>query len=646
MPSAPRRFRWHHLYYALAGFDLLTILATLVLSHTIMGIFTASVEVNQTWAERLAQYGVLRNFAAESNAPGNEVFASGNVKEAKEDLEGSVIKFRSQLYEQRAELQANVDADLAAPLLRDLAAVEMHFKDMEEEARRIFTEFDLEQPELAGRHMNAMDLRFYDVIEALHSLESEVRSIQMEQFQAQSAKATSLRKYEQAIALVVVLILIAVTIYGHTVSKNFARAEEKIYRQVKELRESQSALEFARNTAEIASAAKSQFLANMSHEIRTPMTSILGYAENCLDPDLEDEERLAGIQTILRNGDHLMQLINDILDLSKIEAGQMQLERIPTSVFDLLVEVRGLLGQQAEKKGIELVFDYEGAVPRLVETDPTRLKQAILNLVGNAIKFTEAGEVRVSTRLIELDAEGNLLEITVRDTGIGIEEEQLQALFSPFSQADESMTRRFGGTGLGLTISRRICRDLGGDLRVESRVGAGSTFTVTVGAGNVEDTLLTQGDIEAFQQSNDLENIQQQKLQIRVLLAEDGPDNQELISFILKRSGAEVFVVDNGRDAVERALESQSNGCPFDVILMDMQMPVLDGYRATRELRNHGYLGPIIALTAHAMSEERENCIRAGCDEFASKPIDRKLLFQTIQRCLALGDNTNQPKLP
>jgi len=401
MQTTPRRFRWHHLYYALAGFDLLTILATLVLSHTIMGIFTASVEVNQTWAERLAQYGVLRNLAAESNAPGNEVFASGNVKEAKADLEESVVKFRNQLFEQRAELRANVQADLAAPLLRDLAAVELHFKDMEVEARQIFTEFDLEHPERAGRHMNAMDLRFYDVIDALHSLETEVRSIQMEQFQAQSAKATSLRKYEQAIALVVVLILIAVTFYGHTVSKNFARAEEKIFRQVKELRESQSALESARNTAEIASAAKSQFLANMSHEIRTPMTSILGYAENCLDPELADEERRAGIQTILRNGDHLMQVINDILDLSKIEAGQMQLERHSLRrFFDLLVEVRGLLGQQAEKKGIELVFDYEGAVPQLVETDPTRLKQAILNLVGNAIKFTEEGEVRVSTRLV------------------------------------------------------------------------------------------------------------------------------------------------------------------------------------------------------------------------------------------------------
>lgn len=395
-------------------------------------------------------------------------------------------------------------------------------------------------------------------------------------------------------------------------------------------------LERAIQVAEAANRAKTNFLANMSHEIRTPMTAILGYTELLLDPSQEPSERIESAQVIDRNGKHLMTVINDILDISKIEAGRMTVECIECAPWQLVEEVGSLLNQRAEEKGLELRIEHRGPVPRRIQSDPTRFRQILLNLVGNAIKFTEEGSVRLIVELVDFgEGESSGPDVRLRchvvDTGIGLTKEEVGKLFLPFTQADETMSRRYGGTGLGLAISKNLAVLLGGDVTVLSEKGKGSTFVVEIATGQ-----LTGSDLVASPRTVGLTSPEVgsdapiARLTQRVLLCEDGPDNQRLISFVLKKAGASVVVAENGKIGHERAMEAWSQGEPFDVILMDMQMPELDGYGATSLLRQNGYPHPIVALTAHAMEGDRERCLQCGCDDYTTKPIDRPKLVGMI----------------
>lgn len=413
----------------------------------------------------------------------------------------------------------------------------------------------------------------------------------------------------------------------------------EIERQSSQLLAANEELHRARQAALSATQAKSQFLAHMSHEIRTPMTAILGYCDLLIDEASRDaalERHRAALTTIRRNGSHLLDVVNDILDLSKIEAGRMTVESEPVDVASLIADAAELVRVRAAEKQLRFEVVQEGALPSVIRSDVMRLRQILINLLGNAIKFTDRGTVRLAVRLRQ--GESPRLEFDVIDTGIGLSAEQLERLFTPFHQADATTSRRFGGTGLGLAISRRLAQMLGGDIEATSEPGAGSMFRLYVATGSLDGVALSfgtnarTGALPAAIAADSPKGEPPSPLaEARLLLAEDGIDNQRLIAHILRKAGAQVEVVENGRLAVDAALAAVERGAAYDVILMDMQMPVVDGYQATSQLRAAGYEGSIIALTAHAMSGDRDRCLQAGCDNYTTKPIDRQQLIALLR---------------
>jgi signal transduction histidine kinase/ActR/RegA family two-component response regulator len=412
------------------------------------------------------------------------------------------------------------------------------------------------------------------------------------------------------------------------------------------LAQSNAALEEARSQAVAASGAKSEFLANMSHEIRTPMTAILGFVDLLTEDGDTTIDRSEAVEIIRRNGENLLKLIDDILDLSKVEAGRMELRFGVCSPIELISDVASLMRVRADAQGIDLRVAWLSPLPVAIETDVARARQILINLIGNAIKFTSAGAVVVEAVLQRAEV-GAWLEIAVRDSGIGMAPETLGRAFDPFTQVDASLSRRYGGTGLGLAICRRLATLLGARIEVESQLGVGSTFRLSLpvaspAAGSLIDP--TADDARGAKPGRPAFRATAPRASgrvTRVLVAEDGPDNQRLIAAHLKRAGVEVTLVENGALAVAAALQTVACGKPYDAILMDIQMPVMDGYAATRTLREHGYRGFIVALTAHAMQGDRERCLEAGCDDYLTKPLDVAALLACVERC-ARGDSSRR----
>tara|TARA_B100001939_G_scaffold344845_1_gene360168 strand:+ start:33435 stop:36017 length:2583 start_codon:yes stop_codon:yes gene_type:complete len=389
--------------------------------------------------------------------------------------------------------------------------------------------------------------------------------------------------------------------------------------------------------AESANEAKSSFIANMSHEIRTPMTSILGYADLLAEKSLPEGEFREHLNSLRESGEHLMVIVNDILDISRIESGKLEVEVIPASPVGSILEVINMLKGKATLKGLEIRTEISDSTPGEFPTDPGRLRQILLNLVGNAIKFTAEGEI-----IIRSEATESQLSIYVIDTGIGIDEEAQINLFQPFTQADSSTTRRYGGSGLGLAISRRLARILGGDIKVQSKLNEGSCFilelpvihsrqsntTVESGPGKPESSL------SDLQESNTVQleapEINVPSLEgMKVLVVEDDPDIRKIVQLYLTRSGVLAEALENGRLALQKLM---SDHAPYDCVLMDIQMPEMDGKSALLKLRENGYAGPVVAMTAHALKSEVASILSTGFDAYLPKPINRRMLHETLKR--------------
>ncbi len=383
--------------------------------------------------------------------------------------------------------------------------------------------------------------------------------------------------------------------------------------------------------AEMANLSKSQFLANMSHEIRTPMNGILGFAELLAMDDLT-EEQLDYVHTIYNSGEVLLKLINDILDFSKIEAGKMDMEVIDCSLEGLLKDISLLFKPMAANKNLEFKVVHLTSLPRDIKTDPTRVKQCLTNLVNNALKFTDEGHVYIKTQVLERG--GDLfLKFEVEDTGIGIAKNKLESIFDSFSQADNSTTRKFGGTGLGLTITKRLAELLGGEVVVGSEVGLGSTFSLLIPAG-----------IESFGPDSEIredfggrmgfgQSTMAKQYAGKVLVVEDVPSNQILLRSMLNKLGVDPVIVNDGKEAIR-----EINKNSYDLLLLDMHMPVLNGYGTAEALRHAGFTLPIVALTANAMKGDEEKCLEAGCDEYLAKPVKLAKLRDIVDRYLKVAE--------
>jgi len=412
-------------------------------------------------------------------------------------------------------------------------------------------------------------------------------------------------------------------------------ATERHQRQRIEREREQERLEkeLARNSAE----AKSQFLANMSHEIRTPLAAIIGYGETLLDPDLNDQERHNSAETVVRSGRHLLDLVNDILDHSKIDANKLDVDIIPVNLPELLDEIRAFFEPRALEKGLEFNIVCEFPLPEIIATDPTRLRQIIINLCGNALKFTEKGSISLNIRF---ERARQKLVARVVDTGIGMKQEQLGRLFDPFAQATPAIARQYGGTGLGLNISRRLAELLGGEISVTSTYGEGSEFEVSIDTGPVESVHFLRDASELSQRRRQIPMVVAPELRGRILCAEDNDVNRRLVSLLVGRTGAELIHVGNGAEALELALKE-----PFDLILMDIQMPVMNGRDATAALREAGLNTPVIALTANVMAEDVADYRLAGCNDHLAKPIDKQRFYEVLARYLEVdtqGDSRSQ----
>jgi signal transduction histidine kinase/FixJ family two-component response regulator len=644
--------RWYHGFYLLVGLNLFTLVTMLVVSHFTLMMYSDSVHREQEWSSRIGRIYRLAKLSTTVNTPGNDIFRSHDVATERLNLDLAFSRFQEAAKQVQSDVQQAVESEHSAVMMQKLNDLAQTVEKVAVSGHEVLTLFSSGEKSQAASRMAVMDSYHSAATEQVAEVCEDLQRIRDQLLMADVACANVLRRIETGVAVVVLTLIISIACLGHRLRKITERQEnilhcktvdlecaheflQENHRNLKKytdaLQEKTHSLEEAQLKAEQASLAKSQFLASMSHEIRTPLTAIIGYSEE-LAVGGKNEFDPKTIESIHRNGTHLLGIINDILDLSKIEAGRLEVEHIATPLTAVISEIAEMMDAQATTKGLQFEIVARNPIPTQIFTDPMRLRQILLNLIGNAIKFTTHGSIKLECEKLSDNSGRSLLKFSVTDTGIGMNDEEQSRLFQCFTQADQTMSRRFGGSGLGLVISKRLVNMLGGDISVTSQKGIGSTFSFTFWSGMIDDVPHTTTLRAVSSKSNVVPTSSPPiQFQARILLAEDGIDNQRLINAILKKAGCEVTIVENGQQTLDAIREATARGEKYDVILSDMMMPVMDGYTSVTRLRQDGYTGPIIALTAHAMEGERERCLAAGCDDFATKPINRQVFLETIR---------------
>lgn len=616
-------------FLVFAALNVLALSAAVWLASDICRAYAVSTQTTAEWVVRRTQFGRLRQSMRDMNLAVGSALVADETTEAVRSFLAARSRLAAQLERARGDLHAYA-GESSDTLAAELAEIGRHAEQAAQDAAGVFAAVDRGDSSAAGKGAATVYQSLAAAHRTLDSLFETVRGAH-ESVLAEERRVGERngRRLTGIVGILLAMIGVAV-IWGYKLSGRCRRDDLFLRSSLR--------------AAQAAARAKAEFLANTSHEIRTPLTAVLGFAEQLEASDVSPAQHREMVAAILRNGEHLLAVIDDILDLSKIDAGTVSIERADVSVPQVLADVTAVVRTRAEQRGLKFNLEFSGPLPSLVVTDARRLRQILINLLGNAVKFTTCGDVRLVVGFDPRDGQGRgILQFDVIDTGVGIMEGRAQHLFQPFAQADASLTRRYGGSGLGLAISRRLARLLGGDVVLvrSDRGGSHSRATVevlpaatSVPLGDPTAAVLQaprEPRTDALRDGSPLGGC-------RVLLVEDGIDNQRLITMFLRRAGADVALAADGQEAVRAALQARSEGHCFDVILMDMQMPRMDGYEATSLLRHEGYEGTIIALTAHAMSGDRQRCLAAGCDDYATKPIQRSALVRTILHHIRSGE--------